>query len=331
MVKIKKYGKNLLLELYKKMLLIRQLEESLVEPIINKKIKTPCHLYSGEEAIAVGVCANLNKNDVIFSNHRSHGHYLAKNGDLNKLVAEIFGKETGCSGGRGGSMHIISYKEGMFGSVPIVAGTISLAVGTSLLMSIKNQKRVSVAFFGDGATTEGVLYESLNFAALKKLPIIFICENNFYATHMPIKECSANPEIFKMAKHFMPSVRIDGNNILKVIETSKKFINLAKIGQGPAFIECLTYRQRGHVGPNDNIQGKQTDIRKEKEIKSWLSKDPIKIFERYLFKTKLLNIKTKEKIDQIIQKKIDQSYKFMERGSCPSKKQLLKHVYNENK
>lgn len=322
-----KYSKNLLLILYKRMLRIRLLEESLVEHIVKGEIKTPCHLYSGEEAVAVGICANLNKNDAILGNHRSHGHYLAKGGNLNKLTAEIYGKIDGCSRGRGGSMHVTDYKNGMLGSVPIVAGTISLAVGVATVMKIMKQKRVAVSFFGDGSTTEGVLYESLNFAALKKLPVIFVCENNLYATHMPIRECSANIEIYKMAKHFMPSVRIDGNDVLKILETSKKFINDAKNNKGPAFIECMTYRLRGHVGPDDNIQGEHTDIRGEKEVKSWTKKDPIKKFEKYLLENKTINKIEKEEIYKTINEEIEDSYQFMEKSSYPPKSELLKHIY----
>ena len=308
------------------MLRIRLLEESFVEPIINGQIKTPCHLYSGEEAIAVGICANLNKNDVLFGNHRSHGHYLAKGGSMNKLTAEIFGKITGCSKGRGGSMHVTDPKCGVAGTIPIVAGAISLAVGSALAMKIRNQKRVTVSFFGDGATTEGLLHESLNFAALKKLPVLFVCENNLYATHMPIKECSANTKLYKMAQHLMTSIRIDGDDVLKVFETSKKLIKNIRNNKGPAFIECLTYRQRGHVGPDDNIQGEHTDIRGEKEVKAWLKKDPIKRFEKYLLNKKILDKKQKEKIYQMTNKQVDQTYRFMRKSPFPQKSELLKHV-----
>ena len=177
------YSKSLLEKLYRIMVRIRFCEESFVQPILAREVLCPCHLYSGEEAIAVGICASLNDEDYVFGNHRSHGHYLAKGGGMNQLVAEIYTRETGCSGGRGGSMHLIDVEKGMLGSAPIVAGTISLAMGAALASSIRKDNRVTVSFFGDGATGEGVLYESLNFAALKKLPIIFACENNFYATH----------------------------------------------------------------------------------------------------------------------------------------------------
>ena len=183
------YQNHLLEALYRSMLRMRACEESLVEPILNREILCPCHLYSGEEAIAAGIGASLNVRDYIFSNHRAHGHFLAKGGSMHALIAEIYGRESGCSHGRGGSMHIIDPEHGMLGSAPIVSGTISLGLGAALASAIRKDDRVTVVFFGDGAAGEGVLYESLNFAALMKLPIIFVCENNFYATHMPIRDC----------------------------------------------------------------------------------------------------------------------------------------------
>jgi acetoin:2,6-dichlorophenolindophenol oxidoreductase subunit alpha len=183
MEKRMRYSKKLLKNLYKRMILIRICEESFVEPILSDEVRCPCHLYSGEEAVATGICASLTDRDYIFGNHRSHGHYLAKGGGLKELVAEIYCRESGCSCGRGGSMHLIDPEKGVLGVAPIVAGTVSLALGAALASSIRRDDRVTVSFFGDGATGEGVLYESLNFAALKKLPIIFVCENNLYATH----------------------------------------------------------------------------------------------------------------------------------------------------
>jgi len=212
---VRKYSKDFLINLYKGMLRIRLCEESLVEPILKGDIKTPCHLCSGQEAIAVSVCSALEERDYVFGNHRSHGHYLAKGGSMRELIAEIYCKETGCSRGRGGSMHIIYPEKGVMGTAPIVGGTISLAVGAALAFSIRKENRVVVSFFGDGAVGEGVLYESLNFASLKKLPIIFACENNLYSTHMSIKECHANNNIFQTAKPFcIESYRVNGNNVL---------------------------------------------------------------------------------------------------------------------
>lgn len=327
---MKKYNKIFLRNSYKTMLRIRFCEESFVEPIIKGEIKTPCHLYTGEEAIATGVCAALTKKDYVFGNHRSHGHYLAHGGSMKTMVAEIYGKATGCSRGRGGSMHIYDPKNNMLGAAPIVAGTISLALGGALASKIRNEKRISVSFFGDGATGEGVLYESLNFAALKKLPIIFVCENNFYSTHMSINECRPNNDIYKIAQPFgIKSFRIDGNDLLKVYEIAKKATDICRAGNGPVFIEFLTYRLRGHVGVDDNIQGTHTDIRPKQEIEKWQKKDPIKRFENYLLKNKILCIRENEKIKKEVEREVVNAHNFAKNSPYPSPKELKKYVFNE--
>ncbi|MFX1266207.1 MAG: thiamine pyrophosphate-dependent dehydrogenase E1 component subunit alpha [Promethearchaeota archaeon] len=208
---------QLIVDLYQTMLRIRLCEESLVDPIINGQIRTPCHLCSGQEAIATGVCAALEKEDYVFGTHRSHGHFIAKGGRIDEMVAEIFGKSTGCSHGRGGSMHLIDPDCGMMGAAPIVAGTISLAVGAALAASIRQDRRVAVAFFGDGASNEGALFESMNVAALRRLPIIFVCENNLYSTHMPIRDCRPDKPIHHMARALdMAGHSIDGNDVMAV-------------------------------------------------------------------------------------------------------------------
>ncbi|MDD3101658.1 MAG: thiamine pyrophosphate-dependent dehydrogenase E1 component subunit alpha [Patescibacteria group bacterium] len=325
-----KYSKSFLLKLYQQMLEIRLFEESLIEPILSGEIKTPCHLYTGEEAVAVGVCAALNKKDYAFGNHRSHGHYLAKGGDLKALMSEIFGKSTGCSRGRGGSMHIIDKKAGFLGATPIIAGTVPLAVGTALALKIKKKNRLTVTFFGDGATAEGVISEAFNFSALHKLPILFICENNLYATHMPITESLANPKIYLQPKTYgIKSVRADGNDVIKVFETAKKMITQIKKHKGPAFIEFLTYRMRGHVGPDDNIQGTHTDIRKSREIEVWKKRDPIKKMEKFLIKNKFLDQSKIKKNYQKINKKIEQAKTFSRHSPYPKKNELLKYVFKK--
>jgi len=205
------------------MVRIRLCEESLVGPILKGEIRTPCHLCSGQEAIAAGICAALDPGDYVFGNHRSHGHFLAKGGGMRQMVAEICCRSAGCSRGRGGSMHLVDPARGMLGSAPIVAGTISLATGAALASSIRGDGRVTVSFFGDGAAGEGVLYESLNFASLKKLPILFVCENNLYSTHMPIRECRIDSNIYKVAEPFcISALQVDGNNVLEVYEAGKK-------------------------------------------------------------------------------------------------------------
>ncbi|HOO50524.1 MAG TPA: thiamine pyrophosphate-dependent dehydrogenase E1 component subunit alpha, partial [Alphaproteobacteria bacterium] len=223
------HPKETLLSLLTMMLRIRMFEESLVDPILRGEVRTPCHLYSGQEAIAVGICTALSKDDHVFGNHRSHGHFLAKGGSMKALAAEIYCRESGCSRGRGGSMHLIDPNVGMLGSAPIVAGTISLAVGAALASSIRKDGRVAVSFFGDGATGEGVLYESLNFSALKKLPLIFACENNLYATHMPIRECRVDIPISKIAEPFdIKRYTVDGNDVLQVYEVSQKVVEICR-------------------------------------------------------------------------------------------------------
>ena len=326
------YPQDLLENLYRTMVRIRICEESFVEPILSGEVRCPCHLYSGEEAIAVGVCAALSETDYVFGTHRSHGHYLAKGGDMNELVAEIYGKETGCSKGRGGSMHIIEPEKGMMGAAPIVAGTISLALGAALASKIRKEKRVSVSFFGDGATGEGVLYESLNFAAVKKLPILFVCENNFYSTHMPIRECRPDKDIFEIGKPFgIESFKIDGNDVLEVYETMRKTVELCRNDKGPAFIECVTYRLRGHVGPDDNIQGAHTDIRPEEEIEAWRRKDPIPNFENYLLENEVLEKADVEEIKREVEKEVEEAHLFAKDSPYPNGTDLAKYVFKEGK
>jgi pyruvate dehydrogenase E1 component alpha subunit len=313
------------------MVRIRVCEESFVEPILKGEIRCPVHLYSGQEAIATGVCFALSERDYVFSSHRSHGHYLAKGGGLKELVSEIYGKEAGCSRGRGGSMHIIAPEMGMLGSAPIVGGTIPLALGAALATRIRKEKKVTVSFFGDGAAGEGILYESLNFAALKKLPIIFACENNFYSTHMPIRECRPEENIFKIAKPFcIESYRADGNDVLKVYEVSKEAVNRCRRNQGPVFIEFLTYRLRGHVGPDDNIQGTHTDIRSKEEVEAWRKKDPIRRFESFLIKNRILEKEVLRRINQEVEAEVKEAHKYAKMSPYPNPNELMKYVFKEN-
>ena len=325
---MKNYSKEFLSDLYKQMLRIRLSEESLVEPILNRDIFCPCHLYSGEEAIAVGIGACLREKDYVVSNHRAHGHFLAKGGSMNEMVSEIYCRDAGCSRGRGGSMHLIDAECGMLGSAPIVSGTISLGLGAALASAIRNEKRVSVAFFGDGATGEGVLYESLNFAALMKLPIVFVCENNFYATHMPIGECRIENDIHRIADPFcIENEKVDGNDVLAVYETAKKAVKKCRQGHGPFFMECQTYRLRGHVGPDDNIQGLHTDIRPPDEVVMWQGKDPIKTFETVLMDNFGINKKILDEICTEVQVEVEDAHNFAKDSPYPEGKDLLNNVF----
>jgi len=319
-------SKNFLLKMYEMMLRIRRFEEKVGELITKGEIKTPCHLYIGEEAIATGVCFALKKEDYIFGTHRSHGHYIAKDGDIKKLMAEIFCKKTGCSKGKGGSMHIVAPEVGLLGTPPIVAASIPIAAGAALSSTLKGEDKVAVSFFGDGATNEGVFYETLNFASLKKLPVIFVCENNLYSTHMPISKCLADTSIAKKAEGFgLPGIQVDGNNVIEVYQTAKKAVDRARKGEGPTLLECMTYRWRGHVGPDDNIQGMHTDIRPREELDSWMKKCPIKRLERVLKITK----EEKEKISQKIEKEIEKAVIFAKKSPHPQKDDLKEDLFKE--
>ncbi|OGQ00647.1 MAG: hypothetical protein A2Z40_00970 [Deltaproteobacteria bacterium RBG_19FT_COMBO_60_16] len=312
------------------MVRIRACEESFVEPILSREIRCPVHLCTGQEAVAAGVCAALEKKDYIFGNHRSHGHYLAKGGGMREMVAEVYCRETGCSRGRGGSMHLIDPSIGMMGSAPIVAGTIPLALGAALAASIRNDGRVAVSFFGDGATGEGVLCESLNFAALKKLPILFVCENNFYSTHLPIDEIRVSRRIYELGIPFgEQSHRVDGNDVLEVHRAARKAVDLCRKGKGPVFLECLTYRMHGHVGPDDNIQGTHTDIRPPAEIEKWRKKDPIRKLERHILKKRVASKSELKEIQVQAEKEVLDAHDFARSSAFPKGEELNLYVYKE--
>lgn len=310
-------SRSTLVAMYRDMLRIRFFEERLAELLVSSpdSIKCPCHLYTGQEAVAAGVCQSLVNDDIVFSTHRSHGHYIAKGGDIKTLMAEVHGRVTGCSKGKGGSMHLAAPDIGFPGSSAIVAGTISLAVGAALAFSIRKTNNVSVAFFGDGATGEGVFYESLNFASLRKLPVVFVCENNLYSTHMPITACLADPLIYKKATIFnMPGVRVDGNNVLEVYDVASKAIKNARLGRGPALIECMTYRWRGHVGPNFDIE---QGLRTKKELDDWRGRCPIQSFERYLLDNGLLDHDAMDGIREGVNDEIDDAITFARDSPYP--------------
>ena len=224
--------------LYRKLLRIRRTEEAIARADAAHEIRCPVHLSIGQEAVAVGICAHLVSSDHIYSNHRCHAHYLAKGGDLRKMIAELYGRKTGCCRGRGGSMHLTDPKVGMMGASAIVGGTIPLAVGSALSFSLDGVENVSVAFLGDGATEEGIFYESLNFAQLKKLPVIFAVENNSYATYSHQRARQSNLDIFERALAFRMSCQaVDGNNVEEVFEEAAQAVARARSGNGPTLLE----------------------------------------------------------------------------------------------
>ncbi len=314
--------------MYLTMVRIRRFEERVADLLVgDPEIKCPVHLYIGQEAVAAGVCANLRKDDYVFSTHRSHGHYIAKGGDIGALMAELYGKKTGCARGKGGSMHLASPEVGLPGSCAIVAGTVPLAVGAALAFFLQGKDAISVAFFGDGAANEGVWYESLNFASLKKLPVIFVCENNLYSTHMPVAHCLADTRIYRKAEAFgMPGVRVDGNNVFKVYQAAKKAVDNARNGKGPALIECMTYRWRGHVGPNYDLD---KGLRSKEELEYWMSRCPIKTLARTLLKQGILSEPEKAQIYASIDKEVEDALIFARESPYPDESEVLADVFKQ--
>lgn len=293
--------------LYYKMLRIRLVEEAIADEYKNQEMRCPVHLCIGQEAISAGICLNLKREDVVMSNHRSHGHYLGKGGSLPRMIAEIYGKEGGCSKGRGGSQHLVDLSVNFYGSTPIVGGTIPVATGVAWAARLKNEKKMVVVFFGDAAVEEGVFHESLNFASLHQLPILYVCENNFYSIFTHITKRQPNREINLFVKaHNILAMREDGNDLLAVYKTGKKAIDYIRRGSGPAFIEFLTYRHKEHCGPNDDPPG----FRPDREIKGWKTKDPIIRMENYLKDKGILDGKGFTKMKTIISKELDKAFKF---------------------
>lgn len=316
---------DILRKMYVTMVKIRKFEEKVAELIISKELVTPCHLYIGEEAVATGVCSALEKDDYVFSTHRSHGHFIAKGGDMKALMAELYCRKTGCSKGKGGSMHVASSDIGLLGSSAIVGGAIPIAAGSALAFSVQNKDTVSVAFFGDGAAHEGVFYESLNFASLKKLPVVFVCENNLYCTHLHISACLADTDIYKKAEAFgMPGIKIDGNNVMEVYKVAKKAIEDARIGKGPTLIEAMTYRWRGHVGPYDDLD---KGLRSKEELDYWMNRCPIKMLEKFLLEHGIISELERDQIHKAISEEVEESVKFARESPYPDETDLLHNVF----
>jgi pyruvate dehydrogenase E1 component alpha subunit len=264
--------------LYAAMLRLRIIEEYIAQIYHLQEMKCPTHLCTGQEAVAVGVCANLRLDDVVFTTHRSHGWYISKGGDLKRMMAELFGKAAGCSGGWGGSMHLIDIRAGVMGSSSVVGGSLPHAVGSALAFKMQKTDRVALAGFGDGTVEEGVFHESLNFAALKRLPVILVCENNLYAVQSHIRDRQPHSDIHKRADGYgLPGVLVDGNDVVAVYEAARQAIRRARAGEGPTLLECRTYRWREHVGPNYDYD---LGYRTKQELDEWMSRCPIRKLER---------------------------------------------------
>jgi len=307
--------RNNSLELFKSMLRIRMVEESIAEKYSEGKMRCPTHLSIGQEAIATGVCSALEKKDLVLSTHRAHAHYLAKGGSLKSMIAEIYGKVTGCSMGMGGSMHLIDKRAGFMGSTAIVGNTIPVAVGLALSIKLKRRKNISCVFFGDGAVEEGVFYEAVNFAIVKKLPILFVCENNLYSVYSGLEvRQPENRKIYKMVRALgIDTHKGDGNDVEEVFSLTKLVREKIVNNEGPQFIELDTYRWREHCGPNyDNDLGYRT----EEEFMSWKKRDPIETQRKRIKSNEYFNLA------ESFAYEIEEAHKFADKSKYPSYKQF---------
>jgi len=316
-----------IIKLYCSMLRIRLVEEALAFRYKEQEMRCPMHLSIGQEAVAVGVSSALNKDDEVFSNHRGHAHYLAKGGDLNRMFAELYGKATGCCGGRGGSMHMIDLSAGFSGSTPIVGGTVPVAAGAAWAAKLQNTDRVAVAFFGDACFEEGVLHESFNFAALHKLPLIFVCENNHYSVYTRINERQPDRPIHLIAKaHGWSADHGDGNDIISIATITQDTVERAREGYGPQFLEFPVGRWREHCGPNwdDHLR-----YRPEGELAAWQEKCPIKRTREWLTENNEMKEQDFQEMEADIQKEIEAAFEFALSSSIPDKKDLSRYLYAE--
>lgn len=315
---------DLLRTMYRTMVRIRRVEERVADLVEAGEIRCPCHLCIGQEAVAAGVCAVLDASDYVWGGHRSHGHYLAKGGDLRGMMAELYGRATGCSRGRGGSMHLFAPEVGILGTVPLVAATVPVAAGTALASRLRGDRRVSIAFFGDGATEEGHFHESVNLAALYKLPVVFVCENNFYSSHMHLLERRAADNICRTGDaHGVPGLALDGNDILAVYDAAREAVGRARAGEGPTLLECRTFRWRGHVGPGSDMD---VGVRRRDDLHEWMARDPIARLRSRVGEV-LLPAPVCEALEEEIRREIDEAVAFARESPFPDPTEVTRHVF----
>lgn len=324
---IDKYSDALLLELYGSMLRIRMIEEEIERRYHEDEMKTPIHLVIGQEAGSVGCCTALEKTDDIYCSHRTHGNYLAKGGDLRAMMAELYCRSTGCAGSRGGSMHLIDKSAGVAGTSAIVAGIIPVATGAAFAARTKKPGKIVGVFFGDAALEEGALWESLNFAVLHKLPILYLCENNFYSVCTPLDERQPpSTELFKKAEAFgARSLQVDATNIVSVYEASSGAAEYARNGNGPVFIELIAYRWRGHGGAGDDSH---TGYRDPAEVEQWRAVCPIESFRKVLKDKAVLQDDYDDNIRRQFGLEIKDAFEYAINSPNPEQKDLKTFVYS---
>lgn len=317
----KKENPKELVPLLRTMWLIRSFEEKVSALYAMREIVGLLHLGIGQEAVAVGTCSQLRADDYVFGGHRSHGHAIAKGADINRLMAEIAGRATGYCAGKGGSMHIVAVDAGFVTATGVVGGTIPLALGAAFAAKEQHKGQVAVVFFGDGAGQAGAFHESLNIASLWKLPVIFVCENNGYAEFTPL---SSHTLVERLARHAqtykIPSSTVDGNDLLKVRDAIGKAVQHARADKGPAFVECLTHRLRGHY------EGDPAKYRELSELAEWKQKDPIARFTRDLKRKKVVSEKEIEAIESEARELVDQAAQFALASPSPAPQEVASQV-----
>jgi pyruvate dehydrogenase E1 component alpha subunit len=321
-----KRTQNIRLDFYREMQRIRIVDTVIAEHYGEQEMRCPVHLSIGQEAAEAGACLALSRRDYVMSGHRSHGHYLAKGGNMSAMIAEIYGKATGCSGGKGGSMHLVDLEAGFLGAAPIVGSTIPIATGVALACQMKQEDRVVMVFLGDGATETGAFYESVNFAALKGLPIIFLVENNLYSVYSPMSvRQKGGLRIVDIARaHSMEAVQGDGNDVDFVYRQCCKAVEKARAGGGPTLLEFATYRWREHCGPAfDNEIGYRT----ETEFLSWRQRDPIALYEQKLIEQGVTSRVELDEISATLRQEAEGAIAFAKRSPWPEKDMLSLHVY----
>ena len=312
--------------LYRTMRRIRRVEEAIVERYGEQRMRCPVHLCIGQEAVAAGVCQALERDDQIVSGHRSHGHYLAKGGDLKAMMAEIYGKATGCSGGKGGSMHLIDRAAGFLGATPIVGSTIAMAVGVALAAKLRGETRISVAFFGDAAVETGIFHESLNFAATHGLAVLFVCENNLYSVYspLPVRQPEGRPIVDLARGHGITADVLDGNDAEAVHVAALSAVESLRAGDGPVFLEFATYRWREHCGPNlDNDIG----YRALEEFEAWLPRCPIATLRARLLNDHRVEEGVLGGLDADIDKEVRDAFAFAEESAFPPVEEMSTEIY----
>ena len=305
------------------MLTIRMVEERLAKSHQRGLIPGACHTYVGEEAIATGVCAHLHEADAVFSTHRGHGHALAKGMEPRQLMAELYGRETGCSRGRGGSMHLFAPEIGMMGTSGIVGPCILQATGAGYSSLIMKTGNVGVAFFGDGAANNGAFHEGLNMASIWKLPVLFVCENNQFATEVPFSSVAGNPSVAaRGAAYGIASIEVDGNDVLAVEAVAREAVKRARNGEGPTLIECKTYRTRAHAEGMGDFTYRTRD-----EVEQWKAQCPIARLKKHLLDQKIASDAELSAIEQEVAALTESAHEFAEKSAYPTAESTTTHVY----